>query len=63
MIVLVVALLFPLGFLIWRIERPAGDTRDATRDTVTSFLDGLYWAAVTMTTVGYGDKTPKIHLV
>jgi hypothetical protein len=61
-IVLVVALLFPLGFLIWRIERPAGDTRDATRDTVTSLLDGLYWAAVTMTTVGYGDKTPKTHL-
>jgi polar amino acid transport system substrate-binding protein len=26
---------------------------------VDSLRDGIYWAAVTMTTVGYGDKTPK----
>jgi polar amino acid transport system substrate-binding protein len=26
---------------------------------VDSLRDGIYWAVVTMTTVGYGDKTPK----
>lgn len=59
MIVAIVALLLLIGTLMWTLERPRRNVADLAASSVRSVNDGIYWAVVTMTTVGYGDKTPK----
>lgn len=54
------ALLIAVAVLIWLAERRVNS--QFQRDPLSGIGAGLWWSAVTMTTVGYGDKAPATLL-
>jgi polar amino acid transport system substrate-binding protein len=62
LIIITLAMLILIGIAMWIVEQRVRLAAKGSESSVLSLRDGLYWAVVTMTTVGYGDKTPKTTL-
>ncbi len=56
-VVLLFLVIFVFGFVLWLFERRKNP--EQFRSGWRGLGDGIWWSAVTMTTVGYGDKAPQ----
>lgn len=59
-VLLLLLVIFIFGTILWAAERK--ENKGQFRPGIIGLFDGLWWSAVTMTTVGYGDKAPKTQL-
>jgi len=59
-VALLILIIFVFGTILWLVER--NQNRRQFRPGLSGLFDGLWWSAVTITTVGYGDKAPKTRL-
>jgi len=56
-VLVLMSIIIVVGMIVWVVERHYNN--EQFDKGLNGLGDGIWWATVTMTTVGYGDKTPK----